>query len=90
MNATGSVDPILPPPQGPGGPDATETSPEMMRANAVTAFIGSPLLPEPYQLRVDNIATLLSLSVEDPAQKVAFRLFAPAYSRQEAEALWTS
>jgi len=62
----------------------------MERANAVTAFIGSPLLPNPAQLRVDNIATLLALAVEGPAQKAAFKLFSLAYSQQEAEAIWTS
>ncbi len=94
MSAVGSVDLILPPPQGLGGPDAAEITPEIIRANAVTAFIGSPLIPEPDQLKVDNIATMLSLSVEGPAKKAAFRLFAPAYSQQEAEAeaeaIWIS
>jgi hypothetical protein len=83
----GSVDPTLPPPRGLGELDDAEITPKMVRANAVTAFIGPPLLPEPDQLRVDNIGTLPSLSVEGPAQTAAFRLFALAYSQHEAEAI---
>jgi hypothetical protein len=86
----GSVDPTLPPPQSLGGHDATEITPEMLRANAAPAFIGSPLLPEPDRLRVDNIATLLSLSVEVPVQIATLRLLSPTYSQHEVEAIWTS
>ena len=77
MNAVGSVDPTLPPPRGLGEPDDAEITPEMVRANAVTAFIGSPLFPEPDQLRDDNITTLLSLSVEGPAQKSGLSTLRP-------------
>jgi hypothetical protein len=59
----------------------------MDRASVVTAFIGSPLLPEPNPLKVDDIATLLALAVSGPVQKVAFKLFTPTYSQQEAEAI---
>ena len=62
----------------------------MNRTSAVTAFIGSPLLSEYAQLKMDTIATLLALAVEGPVQKAAFELVAPSYSQQEAEAIWTS
>ena len=52
----------------------------------VTAFIGSPLLHEPAQLRMDNIATLMALTVDGPVQKSAYKLIAPTYSQQEPEA----
>ncbi len=45
--ASGSIDPILPPPQGSTGQEADVVPPELDRATVVTAFIGSPLLPEP-------------------------------------------
>ena len=61
---------------------------EMDRASVVTAFIGSPLLPEPNPLKVDNIAILLALAVDGPVKKTAFKLLAPTYSQQEAEAIW--
>ncbi len=65
--ASGSTDPILPPPQGSKGQEADVVPPELDRATVVTFFIGSPLLLEPNQLRVDDIATLLALAVEGPA-----------------------
>jgi hypothetical protein len=53
----------------------------------VTAFMGSPLLPEPNQLRMDDIATLLTLAVDGPVRKAIFKLLAPTYYQQEAEAI---
>jgi len=50
--------------------------------------MGSPLLPEPTRLKVGSIATLLALAVDGPVQKAAFKLIAPTYSQQEAEAIW--
>jgi hypothetical protein len=90
VNASGSADTILPPSHGPTGQEDAEVPPEMIRANAVTAFIGSPLLPEPAQLRVDHIATLMALAVEGPIQNAAFKLLALAYSQQEVGAIWTA
>jgi len=52
--------------------------------------MGSPLLLEHKQLRVDHIATLLALAMDGPVQKAAFKLLALAYSQQEAEAIWTA
>ena len=86
-NASGSTDPILPPPQGPTGQADDEFPPKMDRANAVRAFMGSPLLPEPNQLRMDDIATLLTLAVDGPVRKAIFKLLAPTYYQQEAEAI---
>jgi hypothetical protein len=65
-NASGSADPILPPPQGPTGQEDDELPPDLERVDVVTAFMGSPLLPELNQLRVNNIATLLALAVDGP------------------------
>jgi hypothetical protein len=79
VNASGSADPILSPPQGIAGQEDAEVPPEMIRANTVTAFVGSPLLPEPAQLKVDHIATLMALVVEGLIQNTAFKLIAPAY-----------
>ena len=75
------------PSHGPTGQEDDEVRPELDRANVVTAFMGSPLLLEPKQLRVDNIATLLALAVHGPVEKAAFKLLAPIYSHQEAEAI---
>jgi len=59
-------------------------------ANAVTAFVASPLHPEPNQLKVDHVATMLSLAGDGPVHKAAIKLLAPAYSQQEAEAIRTA
>jgi hypothetical protein len=48
--------------------------------------VASPLLPEPNQLKIYHIATLMALAVEGPVQKAAIKLLAPAYSQQEAKA----
>jgi len=53
----------------------TAISPEFDQANMVTAFVASPLLTEPTQLKVDHVAALLALAVEGPARKAAFSLF---------------
>jgi hypothetical protein len=60
----------------------------MDRANVVTAFMVSPLLPEPNHLRVDYITTLLALAVDGPVHKAAIKLLALAYFQQEAAAIW--
>jgi hypothetical protein len=83
-NASGSEDSILPPPEGPTGQEDGDIPPELDRANVVTAFVASPLLREPTQLKVDHIATLLALAVDGPVQKAAIKLLALAYSHQEA------
>ena len=64
--------------------------PAMARANAVTAFVASPLLPEPTKLGLNLITTLLALAVDGPVHKAVIKLLAPAYSQQEAEAIWTA
>jgi hypothetical protein len=53
----------------------------MIRANVVTAFISSPLLPELAQLRVDHIYTLMALAMEGYVQNAAFKLLAPVSSQ---------
>ena len=62
----------------------------MVHANAVTAFVASPLLFEPTQLRLNHITALLALAVDGPVHKVAIKLLAQAYSQQEAETIWTA
>jgi len=79
-NAAGPADP----PQGPTGQEDDEVTPELDRANVITAFVGSPLLLEPNQLKADNIATFLALAVDGPVQKATFKLLAPTYYQQEA------
>jgi len=79
-NSSGSTDPILPPPQGPTGQEDDEVPPELDRANVVTAFLGSSLLPEPSHLKMNNIATSPALAVDGPVQKAACKLLAPTYS----------
>ena len=56
----------------------------MARANAVTAFVASPLLPEPTKLGLNHITTLWALAVDGPVHKAVIKLLAPAYSLQEA------
>jgi hypothetical protein len=85
--ASGSTDPILPLSLGSTGQETDVVPPEQDRATVVTAFIGSLLLHGPTQLRVDDLATLLALAVEGPAQKAAFHLLVPAYSQQKAAAI---
>ena len=53
----------------------------------VTAFVASPLLPKPNQLKVDHIATLLALAVDGPVHKTAINLLALADSQKEAKAI---
>jgi len=89
-NASGPADPTLPPPQGPTGQEHDVVPPEVYRTNVVAAFMGSPFLPKPNQLRADHIANLLAHGVDGPVQKVAFKLLATAYSQQEAKAIWTA
>jgi hypothetical protein len=64
-----------------------EIPPNRARANAVTPFVASPLLPEPNQLRVGHISTLLALVVDGSVHNAAIKLLAPAYSQQEAKAI---
>jgi hypothetical protein len=90
VNASSSADPILPPPQGPMGQEDGDIPRELDRANLVKVFAASPLLPEPTLLKVDHVATLLALAVDGPVQKAAIKFLAPAYSQQEAEAIWTA
>ena len=81
------MDLILPSPQGPTGPEEGDIPPDLARANVVTAFVGSPLLHEPNQLKVDHNVNLLALAVNGPVQKAAIKLLAPSYSQQAAEAI---
>jgi hypothetical protein len=53
----------------------------MAGANAITAFVASPLLLEPNKLKIGHIAALLRLAMEGPVQKAAIKLLAPAYSQ---------
>jgi len=89
-NASGAADPTLLPTQGPIEQGDDDISPDMAHANTVTAFVASPLLHEPNQLRVDHITTLLVLAVDGPVHKAVVKLLAPAYPQQEAVAIWTT
>jgi hypothetical protein len=89
-NASGAVNPVLLPTPGPAGQEDDDMPPEMARANAVTAFMAFPLLLEPNQLRADHIIALMALAVDGHVHKAAIKLLAPAYSQQEAEAIWTA
>ena len=62
----------------------TRNTPDLARANVITAFVASPLLPEPNQLKVDHILALLALAVDGTVHKAAIKLLAPACSLQEA------
>ena len=77
VNASGPSDPIPPPPQGPTRQEDNDAPPELDRANVVAAFVASPLLLEPTQLKVDHIATLLALAADGPWVN---KLLAPPYS----------
>ena len=63
-NASSAADPALLPLHGLTGQRDDEIPPDVARANAVTAFLASPLLPEPNHLRVDHLTTLLALAVD--------------------------
>ena len=59
------------PPQGPRGHGDSEFPPDLARANAVTAFVASRLLPETNKLMVGHISALLALMVDGPIHKAA-------------------
>ena len=64
--ATDTADPPLslyPEPTGQGDP---EPSQELLHANTLTAILGSPLLPEPDQLKVVHITVLLAMAADGP------------------------
>jgi hypothetical protein len=79
-NASGAADPALLPTHGPTRQGDDDIPPEMARANAVTAFVASPLLLESNQLRLDHITSLQALAVDGHVHKAAIKLLAPAYS----------
>jgi hypothetical protein len=89
-NAVATAEPALLPSQGPTGQGEGEISPELARADAVTAFMASSLLPEPNHLKVDHISALMSLALDGHVHKAAVKLLAPAYPHQEAESIWTA
>ncbi len=78
--AIATTDPALLPPRRPKVQGEGETFPELTCAEAVTAFVASPLLPDSNQLKVDHISALLALAVDGPVHKAAIKLLAPAYS----------
>ncbi len=89
-NAAGPADPALPPHQGLTGQGDNDIPLDSARTNAVTAFVASPLLPEPNLIRVDHNATVLALAIDGSFHNEAVKLLAPAYSQQEAEAIWSA
>jgi hypothetical protein len=88
--AMGTAEPALLPPHGPTGQGENEIPPNLARKDAVMAFVASPLLPEPSQLRADHITALLALAVDGLVHKAAIKLLALAYSQLEAKAVWTA
>ena len=77
---TGAAVAALLPPQGHTGQEELELSPDLVRANAVTVFVASPLLPEHDKLTADHISSLLALAVDGLAQKAAIKFLALNYS----------
>jgi len=63
---------------------------ELTRAYAITAFMASPLLPDPDKLRVGHISALFAMAIEGHTQKAAIRLLAPEYSQAVAEKVWAA
>ena len=63
------------------GQGDNDIPPNMARSNAVTAFVASPLLPEPNKLMVDHITALLALEADGTVHKAAIKLVALAYSQ---------
>jgi hypothetical protein len=84
---SGPADPALLPTQGLTDHGDNDIPPDMARANAVTAFVTSHLLPEPNHLRLNHITAVLTLAMDGPVHKTAIKLLTPAYSQQEAEAI---
>jgi hypothetical protein len=64
-SGSGAVE-ALHPSNGSTGKEELDISPELARANAVTALVASPLLSEPDRLKVDHISALLALAVDGP------------------------
>ncbi len=65
--------------------EAPNQSKELIRADAVTAFLASPLLPDPNQLRAYHITALLDMAVDGGAQKATMKVLAPEHSQRVAE-----
>ena len=70
----------------------TETAPEheieeegvpLTRGEAITAFVGSPRIPEPDQIMIDHISILMAVLAPDngPAQKRAVKLLSMEYDQ---------
>jgi hypothetical protein len=85
-NASGPVEDNLRPLYGSTGQEEPDLPTYLTRDEAITTFMGSPILSEPDQLRVDHISALLALAVDGPIQKTAIQFLAPEYSQKAAEA----
>jgi hypothetical protein len=70
--------------------DATEGDELPTHSEAITAFIGSPHIPEPNRLRIDHISVLMGILSHDngPAQKYAVKLLSMEYDPAIAELIW--
>ena len=68
----------------PTGRENLDLSPDLIHANAVAAFVASPLFPEPDQLNVSHISALMALAIDEPAHKAAISLIAAEYSQKAA------
>ena len=62
----------------------------LTRSEAVTAFIASPILLEPNQLRIDQISTLMAFAAADKGevQKQAIKLLSMAYDQAAVDVIW--
>ncbi len=63
MGASSAEEAALPPASGPTNQEDIELLPDLVRANAVTAFVAYPLLPDPDQLKVDHMSAILAVNV---------------------------
>jgi hypothetical protein len=81
---TGIADESLPPHTAPTRLGTPILAEDISRDDAITTFSGSPLFPEPSQLKVDHISTVLAMAVEGGTQKAAMKLTAPSHLVQAA------
>jgi hypothetical protein len=70
--------------------EAVEEEVPLTRSEAVTSFIASPILPEPNQLRIDQISTFVAFAAayNGEVQKKAIKLLSMEYDKAAAYLIW--
>jgi hypothetical protein len=67
---------------------ATLVTTTLTRAEQITAFLQSPMMPGPHQVKLEHITYLLALILGGEVQESAVKLLMPAITPEHALAIW--